>query len=90
MEGTSNHNYEEEESKDSFQPKNKAVPSNPISKILKDIIFQTKETEDIFSADQFPVCLNSSDLDLLVIPDYDILKIKLNIAEEKYTQMTSI
>ena len=50
-------------------------PSNLISKVLKDIISDYKENEDVFHDDCLPTCLNSSDLDLLKIPDYEVLSI---------------
>ena len=75
MEDTTKFNCEEESKDIPLLAQTEKEPSNLISKVLKDIISDYKENEDVFHDDCLPTCLNSSDLDLLKIPDYEVLAI---------------
>ena len=75
MEDTTKFNCEEESKDIPLLVQKEKEPSNLISKVLKDIISDYKENEDVFHDDCLPTCLNSSDLDLLKIPDYEVLSI---------------
>ena len=75
MEDTTKFNCEEESKDIPLLVQKEKEPSNLISKVLKDIMSEYKENEDVFHDDCLPTCLNSSDLDLLKIPDYEVLAI---------------